>query len=58
MGVAQSNGWFCRWGSIFANGRFLDLEDSRGFFDFIFVFQELRIKSKISLGTVASSLLI
>ena len=41
-------------GLFFANGRFLDLEDS----DFIFVFQELRIKSKISLGTIASSLLI
>ena len=21
-------GWFCRWGSIFENGRFLDLKDS------------------------------
>ena len=44
VGVAP----FCKW-PILGLG---------GFFNFIFVFQELRIKSKISLGTIASSLLI
>ena len=39
---------FCKW-PILGLG---------GFLDFIFVFQELRIKSKISLGTIASGLLI
>ena len=48
MGGFVGGAPFCKW-PILGLG---------GFFIFIFVFQELRIKSKISLGTVASSLLI